>query len=205
MAIALCLGHRGDGRFGATNHYIEKGHKMSKDKKNTTSANVTTATVVSNLNTTAMPKPINIEAKTKQHVSLKDLHLHKFQVVESESASRNGRAGLVVTLADGINWPFRTISVDGEKDIIQVSSAWIKQHSVDKILEAFARYCDNGHLVDNGIQAAFDSSFKRPVFRHACPCGQYYQDKSYTMRDELKKYLCPLCKTPFTSFTITRM
>lgn len=168
----------------------------NKDKAVTTTANLTISKASEVL--------VNLTSKsaTKKQ-SLTDLYLADFITIESESAAIGKRSALLVTFADLINQPFRTVTTSDDTTIIQVSSAWIKQHSVDDIKAAFGRYCNNGHLVNESIQKAFDSTFKRPSFLYSCPsCGITFE-KSYQMRKELEQYNCK-CGKSLKEFTITR-
>ena len=142
------------------------------------------------------------KASAKQQ-SLSALHLADFKAMETEKALAGKRAPLDVVFADLINQPFRTVTTSDDVTIIQVSSAWLKQHDVESIKKAFGQYCLSGHVVSEGIQKAFDSTFKRPSFLYTCPkCGITFE-KSYQMRKELQQYNCK-CGTSLQAFTITK-
>ena len=167
-----------------------------KDKKNTTTANLTISKASEVL--------VNLTSKSAaKKQSITNLHLADFIAIEAEAAAKGKRTSLLVTFADLINQPFRTVTTSDEETVIQVSSAWIKQHSVDDIKAAFGRYCESGHVVTESIQKVFDSTFKRPSFLYHCPkCGITFE-KSYQMRKELEQYNCK-CGTSLKAFTITR-
>lgn len=179
--------------------------KTKKDANiENTTTNAPVATVIQHHTATKgfASKKATTSAKA---ASLTDLHLHKFIAIESESAQAKSRQSLLVAFADLINTPFRTVerTIEGKATtLIQVSSSWIKQHSVDDILVAFRQYCDHGHLVTASIKAGFDSTFKRPAFTYTCKCGWNYT-LSYRMNKELEDKHCPECGTSAAEMTIS--
>lgn len=175
-----------------------------KEKKNTAASVAPAATLIQHHVTKSGFASRKATTKAKQ-VSLTDLHLHKFQQVEGESALSKDRHALLVTFADLINTPFRTVerTIEGKATtLIQVSSSWIKQHNVDDILVAFRQYCDHGHLVTASIKAGFDSTFKRPAFTYTCKCG-WSHTISYRMQKELTDKHCPECGTSAAEMMVT--
>lgn len=180
-----------------------------KEKKNTTDkVNTTIETPVATViqHHTGLKgfgsKKATAKAKT---ASLTDQHLASFQVVEGESALKANRHALLVTFADLINTPFRTVerTIEGiATTVIQVSSSWIKQHNVADILVAFRQYCEHGHLVTAAIKSGFDATFKRPAFTYTCACG-WSHTISYRMNTELDDKYCPACQKSAREMLVT--
>jgi hypothetical protein len=208
IGIALALGHLGN--HAKQNHYIERVN-MSKDKKNTTDK-VNTTEKASTLSHVAAPSKMGtlFPKNTTKTASLTDLHLHKFQIIEGESALAKNREPLLTAFADGINWPFRTkVEKINNVDttIIQISSGWVKQHSNDltTILAHFKAFCLNGHLVTPTITSAFDTTFQRPGYHYTCPgCGAVMVT-SYRLVTEAEKRGCIPCMIPASQMSCVKV